>query len=382
MYLSNPCDALGRVHAYSPLWLTIVPRFLDTSATVWVELALDLVFILSLAVVFRPATGGEILVMGLVALSPTTVYALERANNDLIVFALILGGCVLGRASRPWRLGAYGLYLLAGLLKYYPLVLLVLLARERRRDALATAAAAVSIVLLFVVCDHAELGRALAKIPSPASYYADLFSALNLPFGFAEAIAGDRLRLAIAVPLLTIVAAIAVARIWRLLRLLGSTAIDPDIFETQCLIAGGLVLVTCFFIGRNIDYRGIYFVLVVPGLVRLHQAAEDSGTRRLLAQMIATALFVCWEELFRRVVFTAAEAFAGTGLRPRVEVLFWIGRELAWWWLIAGLAAVVLACLRLLPLIEDCPAALRRLAAIGQGEQCRPGGRADRHARR
>src|SRR5579864_490329 len=25
VYLSNPCDALGRVHVYSPLWLTLVP---------------------------------------------------------------------------------------------------------------------------------------------------------------------------------------------------------------------------------------------------------------------------------------------------------------------------------------------------------------------
>lgn len=49
VYLSNPCDALGRVHAYSPLWLSIVPDFLDTTSTNAVGLGLDLTVILSLA---------------------------------------------------------------------------------------------------------------------------------------------------------------------------------------------------------------------------------------------------------------------------------------------------------------------------------------------
>jgi hypothetical protein len=129
VYLSNPCDALGRLHVYSPLWLALTPSFLDTTATTAVGLALDLMFVLSLAIVIRPVSWGETLVIGLVALSPMTVYALERANCDLVVFLLILAGFALDTAPRRWRLGCYAFYLTAGLLKYYPLVLLVLLAR-------------------------------------------------------------------------------------------------------------------------------------------------------------------------------------------------------------------------------------------------------------
>jgi hypothetical protein len=47
VYLSNPCDALGRPHAYSPLWLTIVPESLGAGATGWAGASLDLVFLLS-----------------------------------------------------------------------------------------------------------------------------------------------------------------------------------------------------------------------------------------------------------------------------------------------------------------------------------------------
>ena len=131
VYLSNPCDALGRPHAYSPLWLTIVPESLGTGAAGWVGASLDLVFLLSLIVVLRPRTGRELLILGAAAVSPMTVYALERANNDLVVFLLVICGAMLFSAPRPFRLSSYGLFVGAGILKYYPLALLVLAARCR-----------------------------------------------------------------------------------------------------------------------------------------------------------------------------------------------------------------------------------------------------------
>ena len=44
VYLLNPCDALGRPLAYSPLWLRIIPDFLNTSATAVVGAGLGLMF--------------------------------------------------------------------------------------------------------------------------------------------------------------------------------------------------------------------------------------------------------------------------------------------------------------------------------------------------
>jgi hypothetical protein len=365
IYLTNPCDVLGRVHVYSPLWLTIIPPFLDTSDTVWVGLILDLLFILSIAFLFRPATSAELLALGLTALSPVTVYALERANNDLIVFLLIVAGCALGSATRISRLGSYALSLSAGLLKYYPLVLLVFLARERRRDALGAAAVSAAVVLLLAVCDHVELGKALANIP-PLSYFADSFSVLNLPFGFAEAVVGPRLRVALALPLLAIVAAVAVARTQRTLHLVDVTALAGNHYEAQCLAAGVLLLITCFFAGQNVDYRGVYFLLLMPGLMRLYREAEDATRRKFVARMITAIALLSWEEFFRHAVHAMAAVFASNWLRLRVEFLFWIGRELAWWWVIAGLAALVVSYLQRMPLIDEGRAALHRLRGIGE----------------
>jgi hypothetical protein len=367
VYLSNPCDALGRLHVYSPLWLALTPSFLDTTAT-----ALDLMFILSLAIAIRPVSWGETLVVGLVALSPMTVYALERANCDLVVFLLILAGFALDAAPRRWRLGCYAFYLSAGLLKYYPLVLLVLLARERRRDGLFIAGLSAAVVILLVIRGHAELAKALANIPA-LSYFADSFSARNLPFGFVEVVFGPRLRIPAAFLLLSMVMALAIARTRRTFHMLDAAAPDPNLLETQRMLLGALLLTACFFAGQNIDYRGIYFILVMPGLIRFCQSAGDPAIRRFLARMIAAVLFVAWEEPLRHAIHMVGTAIAADWLRPRVELLFWIGRELVWWWLIAGLAAIVLTQMLRMPLVLEISAYLRRLWPVHEQRRQMPG---------
>jgi hypothetical protein len=89
-------------------------------------------------------------------------------------------------------------------------------------------------------------------------------------------------------------------------------------FEAFCLIIGALVLVGCFFAGQNIDYRSIYFVLVMPGLLLLRRSAQEIESRRFLGHMIAAVLFVLWEPLSREMVHTPASALSGEALRPRV----------------------------------------------------------------
>ncbi|HEY3912632.1 MAG TPA: glycosyltransferase 87 family protein [Stellaceae bacterium] len=341
VYLSNPCDVLGRVHVYSPLWLAITPGFLGTASTTPVGLGVDLTVILSFVYVMRPVGCGDAAILALAALSPMTVYALERANCDLIVFLLVVGGCALGRAPRPWRLGGYALYLFAGLLKYYPLVLLVMMARERRRDAWIGAALAALIVLGLAGIDHAELRKALANIPA-LSYFADSFSARNLPFGLADSVFGPRLRSLASVLLLAVLAALGAARTRRTLHLLDAAALDPDLLEGQLLLVGALLVTACFFAGQNVDYRGIYFVLIMPGLVGLRRVSDDRAVRGFLAQMIAVVLFVAWAMPLRDAVHRSAGAISGGATGLRIDLLFWLGRELAWWWLIAGLVAIIL----------------------------------------
>lgn len=346
VYLSNPCDVLGRPHVYSPLWLAIVPDGLGVWSTGCVGAILDLLFLLSLVAVLRPCTAKELLILGSAVVSPMTVYALERANNDLVIFLLVICGAMLFTLPHPYRLFSYGLFVVAGLLKYYPLALLVLAAREGRRDGLVIAAAAISTLVLFGVAFYPELSVAGASIPAGASYFTDAFSARNLPFGFAEALGEGVSRTLISGSLLGVLSGLAVARTVRTARLLGQEQIDWTASEAQFLAIGGLLVAVCFFAGQNVNYRGIFLLPVLSGLVCLQRSAKDRDVRRFFGQMIAALLFVMWEECFRRALHAVVSPVPGTGLNSRAEVFFWIGRELVWWWLVVGLAAFVWLFLR------------------------------------
>jgi hypothetical protein len=349
VYLSNPCDALGRPHAYSPLWLAIVPKSLGTSATGWVGAGLDVLFLLSLAAVLRPRNAKELLILGAAAVSPITVYALERANNDLMIFLLVICGAMLFAFRRPYRLFSYGLFVAAGLLKYYPLALLVFAAREGRRDGLVIAAAVTLALVFFAVAFYPELSLASASIPAAASYFTDAFSARNLPFGFAEALGKGSTRVLIAGALVAALSGVAVARTLRTVRLLGREQFDWTSSQAQFLVIGGLLVVACFVVGQNIGYRGILLLPVLSGLVCFHRSVKDREVRRFCVRMIAAVLFVMWGEFFRRALHSMISPVPGEGLSSRVEVFFWIGRELVWWWLIVGLTALVLSFLRQSP---------------------------------
>jgi hypothetical protein len=59
-----------------------------------------------------------------------------------------------------------------------------------------------------------------------------------------------------------------------------------------------------------------------------------------------------WEEFFRRALHAMISPVPGEGLNSRAEVLFWVGRELVWWWLVVGLGALVLSFFRQSPFAE------------------------------
>ncbi len=304
VYLVNPCDALGRPHVYSPLWLRVVPGSLDISTTTICGLALGLIFIGSLTSLCRPVSRVEALLLGFVAGSPMTVYTLERANSDLVVFLLVLAGVALMRTWRPIRFAGYALFMFAGLLKYYPLVLLAMIVRERRSDAISLAASAITILGILVIGNRAEIAAALAIIPKP-SYFANSFAAVNLPFGLSEIVVLPSPR-GFAMALLMVLVMVTGARILRLVSVIDRAPIDWTTFEVDCLIAGSLLLTACFFAGQNVYYRGVYFVMVVPGLLHLRRAAATSEVRRLLSLTLAAMIFVAWGEPLRRIAHVAA----------------------------------------------------------------------------
>jgi hypothetical protein len=180
VYVVNPCDSLGRLEGYSPLWLRAPLLFAERPWSVWYGVGLAGAFFLSLAALPTERRWRDQVVVALAAFSSATIYGVERGNIDLIIFMMALAAGLWAARSPPVRLAGYGLLLIAGLLKFYPLVGLVLALRERFARFLVIAGICTAVVVVFVLEFRAELVKTVGNIPK-SSYFGDNVAARQLP---------------------------------------------------------------------------------------------------------------------------------------------------------------------------------------------------------
>ena len=346
----DPCDVLGRGYTYSPLWMagSFIP--LGASATGAVGWVLGLLFILSLALLPPARRPWELALVVLATNSTMVVFAIERANPDTILFMLALLTGFLAGGFLSARLLAYLTALFAALLKYYPLTLLILSFRERIAVFLANALAMTGLIALFLAAYLPDIARGWPLIPA-GSYFNDLFAAKNLPFGLDELIFGlagrspNTFLFKLVGAALYVVLVLSVSLTCR--RLLTRTALRPAFFrilgyERIFLVVGSTLLVGCFFAGQSIGYRGIFLLFVLPGLLAMARIAADSVSRRLCRTTAIIVVLLMWEECIRN-------GMARLDMPPLADALsqltVWLARELAWWWIVSVMTAILLSFL-------------------------------------
>ena len=327
---------------------------------------LDLLFIASLTLMPPPRRLAELALVLAATLSTMVVFALERANADVLLFLLALAAGLLAECGLAARIIGDGLVLFAALLKYYPDVVFIILSRERPAVFAAVAMAITVLLAGFFAPLHADIMRGLANTPS-GPYNTDLFAAKNLPF-LVGLIVEDPMKWVVTAGLYAGLAGAALAICRRLLRLpgmhAGVTALSGR--ERILLVIGNAVIAGCFFAGQSIGYRGIFLLLVLPGLLGLSRSAFR-GLRVLCLGTAIVIVLLMWGEALRRALD------GGFG--------FWLVRELGWWWSVSVMLALLADFLRESPVwrgaagwLGGAPAAavVAALEATGQRRERGP----------
>ena len=344
--LENPCHLLHEVFDYSPFWLIGARIPLGLRDTTAVGLALDILFILSLTLLPPPRRFVELLLVLAATFSTMVVFALERANADLLLFMLALATGLLAERGSVSRIIGYALAVFAALLKYYPIMVLVVLFRERIAFFVAIALVTAGSLAVFWAAYHAEIAIGLTNVTT-GPYNTDLFAAKNLPFQIGDMIEKasmpSRFTLALSwaetagLYAALVGAALAICR--RLLRLPGLPAAIAELsgLERTLMVIGSAVIAGCFFAGQSIGYRGVFLLLLLPGLLALSRSA-DSGLRMLCLGSAIVIVLLMWGECLRLAL--------GGGF------WFWLLRELGWWWSVTVMLALVANFLRESPVLS------------------------------
>ncbi len=279
----NPLDPLLRGHVYSDWWLALRWLGLTRAHNFLIGLTWIAGFALTAWATARPRRICETFWLAALLLSPPFFLAVERANNDLVIFILLAGcGWPVSSPARWPRWVALGCLGLATGLKYFPAAAALgfLWVRPVRRMP-AMFLAALVVVALALVSVWPDINRSRFIIPSTVH-------AMGAPlwwreFGWADS--------ASALPsLLLIVGAalsLALARVTVGLLNQGSPT------ERLRAALGAIVLLTCFISGVNYAYRWIF--IIWPAIWLWRQAIDPALAvrARWVAWVACVTIFLC-----------------------------------------------------------------------------------------
>lgn len=349
VYVSNPCDALGRVHVYTPLWFRFAVLPIDTSWTPVIGCALALAFVAS-PLLLPPARDWR--AAGLVcaaALSPAVGFAIERGNADLLMFVLAALAASLAVRRWPTRLLAFPLVVLAAALKIYPATLLILALRERPARCLAIAALSLVALFLYAAIEAAGLREMLAVVPGGTPFIYS-FGARNLPTGLGIAFGWSPVALEIVQAALLFATVVFAATRQQALR---SAVGALTAAEAAGLLVGAVLILGCFVMGQSGEYRAVHLLFVLPALTAL--AGAPGPARRLAAGTACVILLQLWGDLASAPLDRLGGFATGDLAVSAIALPLWLARELAWWWIVAVLLALLLAMLPDLPSVAALP---------------------------
>jgi hypothetical protein len=324
VFVRNPCDPMARLFNYGPG--SLLP-FGSPDDTLAAGAVLDSVFLLMVALILRPATGGEFAIALLAAFSHAVFLAVERANLDIAIFILVMAGALLPQRRLGGRLAFYATALLGGFIKFYPMALLVLIWRERPRLLLALSMASLVCIAGFLFWYGDDAARALALLPVDDNQTGGPV----LPHLLAMQIDMPDVWALLYIFLLAgtlVLSILALSRLGSLLQ-----PIDWNQPSYMLMLTGMVMTLGCFLTGTSYDYRFIFLLPVLPGLMALRRAAPDRAARRILGMAVGLVCICLWYY----GVCLSVPYFLGVPLLPILYV-----HELLWWALIVILAAILI----------------------------------------
>jgi hypothetical protein len=99
-FKENPCDSFRRKHIYGSIWLYLSNFRLNRSDVFWSGLCFFVLpYIITASLTLNPSTLKQFILALSLILSPASLLGIERANADVAIYSLIVGGCLGGKIS-------------------------------------------------------------------------------------------------------------------------------------------------------------------------------------------------------------------------------------------------------------------------------------------
>jgi hypothetical protein len=297
-YSYNPLDPLGRPHVYSHWWLNLSALGFTRGNNFVLGSFFVGAFFTAVLGWLRPRSAGEAIWYFCVITAGSIVLGVERANNDLLMLALLMPVVPMLRSDREWvRWGALIPVVVATALKFYPAVgALVLLAGVSRREVIGRGLT-VAVLLVLVALDvRGDMERIAPFLPDPQGLVTLGAEQVFIYFGLGKPAA-------VLCGVVTGLVAMIAVRPWRWFE--GWAVAERDREKWLVFVLGAALLTGCFFAGSSYGYRLIYCLFLAPFLWRMMGDTEAPVILRRLARVTGgLMIFVLWADSLASAVLS------------------------------------------------------------------------------
>jgi hypothetical protein len=282
-----------------PIWLWLSHLGVTGADAPWLSAGIIAIAFGVMVALLKGRSVADGIIALIAILSPSVLMGVERANADLLIFAVVGAAALTYNEQKLDRTsGTIALLSLGVVLKLFPMFSVALAARFNRRTLLfAIAVVVLSLIYIGAIFKYILLIRSNVPTTFMLSYgYKALFlgvdhlrteAGLN-PFGLAD----TWVPISVAVVVLLFAAAAALL-CFRQRRI---TCIVPDTVAGTAFLFGSGIYCGTFLLGTNFIYRLMFLLLCLPQLQEwASQKIEDKGRVATVGTtLLVTVLAALW----------------------------------------------------------------------------------------
>ena len=288
---SNPLDFLKRGYTtYPNLWYSVLAGLgVTRQHEIPLALMINAGFLSFLLFLLYPRSWMDVLIGFLVICSPGALLAMERGNNDLIIFLLlaIVPLCMEWR-SRVGLPLAWTVLLFATALKYYPVIGYILFVKKLKQLRLLfwyafAAIFAVSAYFAINVEEFLLVPRNLRVHTDPL----DVFTFGAKGFFYFINYEREYLRVSVFLGFLAVFGgAVFFAK-------KTDSSLPPSSqWRENYFLLGVAISAFAFFMISSFDYRTIFLLFTLPYLLDLGKDSGEANPLRIVARVLTTFLII------------------------------------------------------------------------------------------
>ena len=251
--------------------------------------------------------------------SPAVLLAVERCNNDVILFSLLLLTAKL-TLSKNYKLLliAHLILVFCTALKYYPVAFSVIFLLRNDDLKIKLKNLAIHIVFFFVWIFLSWENLQLQKNIIPDPGYAWSFGISPMFTLFAH-LTGSKVFSFVFITFLSLIIIYFVFNFFNRIDLFCSDKNSDLSFATVLFVGGTLILVFCYLVRTSFDHRMIYFTFCFPFLATLLSKRSNFLSRQYLFPLLLFLLITisAWFECFREWITICLRHFSFESILPQ-----------------------------------------------------------------